>query len=313
MTHFVRSIGALQAPFLLLCGCLAFGGRLAVAATDDVKHSTNFSIATGVQYDSKLSVPELEAVVDKSDYATLIEGNGRYEAKFGNSELGVSYDFFQRIQFDYSQFDLQIHNVSARFAHNIGQVTASLAGNYVYSELDDQSYLTMKRITPALSGFVSRHVFARAALDVSEKDFDAAPPKDADVLSPSLRLYYFFNNFQTHVYGAYRYEDEDAADSRFSYDSHRIRLGLSHKFDIFKKEARLRIESGFETIEYKGITPLIGTERDEENITFNARLEIPITSTIYTQFEYQYLDKSSNVDYLDYNQFTADFKIGARF
>lgn len=308
-----RAAIALADSFLFpaITCALLFCSQSNLAAEAEGKLS--FDVAAGLQYDSNLSVPELDAVANVSDYSGVIEAGARYDYKSGKNEFGAGYDFFQRLQFDYSAFDLQIHNLSGRAARSLGQTTLALSGNYVYSELDGQEYLTMMRLTPAAQGFIARHWFARAAIDFSEKEFNEVTTRDSDVWSPSMRLYYFFNKFQTNVYLAYRYEDEDAASSRYSVISHRAKFGLSHKFQLFDRESRLRLEASYEDSEFQGITPSIGTERDEDSAEFSARLEVPISRKIYWELEYEYQDKTSNVDYLDYNQFMFGTKIGIRF
>lgn len=274
----------------------------------------SFDLSVGIERDSNLLVSEIDVVSRKSDFLGFFDAEIDYEKMLGNTtEFSASYDFFQTIHEQYSDYNLQIHSATARVNHEFSRISGTLAYNYIYSSLDGSSFLAFHRISPSASGFLSKSLFVRSAFDFTSKDFDKHTERDSTVLSPTLGVYFLVNGRNTYVYARYRYVDEDADDSQYSFSGHSLRVGLTHRLSFLNRPSKLRLGVRFRDRDYVGVTNEIGKARRDQRGDLDLSFEIQLNRGFYCTLEYGYKDNSSNLEDVDYDEQVASFRIGKRF
>lgn len=273
-----------------------------------------FEATAGVEYDSNISVIELDRATSRDDFAITLDAGVGFETDVAQeTELDLSYNFSQSLHFDVTDFDIQTHRATASIDHDFGPVSAGLTYIFAHSLLGGDSFLDFQRLTPALSGFLGRSLYWRAAYEYTDKNFKNRVDRDADVNGFGLSAFVFLDGTKTFVSAGYKLELEDAVAPRFDFDGHNLRLALSHDFILAKREVEFDISWRYEKRDYKSITPSIGEVRDDDRNRFEAGLEVPFLDNFFWRIEYELKDFSSNLPAADFTENLGRFEIGAEF
>ncbi len=284
------------------------------AADDGGRIKWEFEASSGLEYDSNISVIQLDTNTANDDFAGLIDASLSLTAPLGEgTELRAGYDFSQSLHFDFTNFDIQSHRASAGVGHDFGPVTFDLDYNFAHASLGRKGFLDLNRITPSLSGFLGRSVFVRLAYDYTDKNFLNRTARDATTNAVGLSVYYFLDGTRSYFTTAYRYKDENATAAEFDYRGHELRLRYTRKFPFGAEEGRVRIGGRYEKRNYRSVTPSIGAVRDDDRLRIETSLELPLTRHLFTEFEYEFDDFSSNLPSADFKQHLLSARLGVRY
>jgi len=192
---------------------------------------------TGFQYDSNVTLvaedQQLPAGVDgdkrQDDGSAIFHLGGDFVPTVGRrASLRLGYDFFQSLHFDVTRYDLQRHHPFVRFTSDLDVVLLGVAGDYEYSLLSSDSFLSEWRVLPWLA--VPEGDWGRSEAyyrfrdrDFKDRDFDAITGQNH---SGGLRQYVFLGAPQRFLSFGYRYDNEDARVESFSYDGQEVSAGV---------------------------------------------------------------------------------------
>ena len=267
-------------------------------------------VGLGFEYDSNVSVEEVDATTGEGDYALIMDLSLEAAKELSNKlEGAVSYDFSQTMYDEFSRVDRQTHILGSDMAYNTEALDGGLSLYYIQSRLDGDKFLELYRVSPAISGFLAKKWFARAAYVYSDKSITTNPDRDADTNAGELDLYYFRRGLRSYFNLGYRYKDEDAKADRLSYTSNSVKLRYIQRWELFSRLVKLELSWRYEDREYDGITPSIGEARDDQRHRWRADFEIPLIGRSAMQIYYGYADYESNYPQSDYTQYIT----GTRF
>lgn len=271
-------------------------------------------IGAGVEYDSNVSVIEVDASTAESDFAAVIDLGFEYEGDLGdNTEFSIGYDFGQDIQFDFTDFNTQIHRGSAEISHDFGAFNGGASYQLIYSRLGGSGFLRFHRLSPYLATYLGdRKAYVRASYIYTDKEFIGRVDRDADVHAGGAELYYFVNGLNTYLIGGYRYETEDAVAAEFDFNAHNIKARFVQRIPFGSRTTKLRAGWRYENRNYDAVTPSIGVIRDDERHKLDISLELPLNDIFFVETEYEYDVFNSNLPSADFNQSVATVRIGGK-
>ena len=274
--------------------------------------SADFS--TGFEFDSNVSVIEIDATSAQSDIAALFDFGIGVETELGEgTEIKLEYDFGQDIQFEISAFDTQTHRLSADFSHDFGEVEMGASYQFVHSSLGGAGFLRLHRVSPYAAAYVAnKRVYLRGAFVYADKDFIGRLDRDSSSNAGSLDAFYFLNEQHTFVIAGYRFESDDAVAPEFDFNGHNLKFRFIQRIPFGKKDGKLRLGWRYENRNYKSITPSISAIRNDTRHRISASLEIPINKIMYAEIEARHDDFSSNLASADFTQNVVSFRIGGR-
>lgn len=267
-------------------------------------------VAAGVEYDSNVSVEEVERSSNRSDYAfTLEAGAGIEQTLSSRAAVELTYDYSASRYQTFSEVDRQTHILGTGFNWKFDALDTDLSVYYIHSRLDGKKFLELYRASPAISGFLSRRWFLRGAYVYQDKTVEERELRDAITHSAEADLYYFARGLRSYINIGYRYKDETAQANQLDYESSSLKLRYVRRVEMFSKLAKLELSLRYEDRNYLFDTPSIGARRADERYRFGADLEIPVTAKAAVQLYYGYGDYQSNLERVDYTQDIA----GTRF
>ena len=280
----------------------------------EVETQFDVDLSAGVEFDSNVSVQEIESNTGADDVATRFRAEFDFEAKWQNeTELKLGYTFSDKSFDEFSDFDLQTHLANATLQRDFGDFTTGATYRYLDAKLGGDDYLTMHQITPHISGFVAKDVFIRADYVYSDKTFDNRADRDSTVHNVGADVYYFLDGSRRYLTVGIDAETNDATDDAFDFDAIGLRARLTQRVDIAGRDLQLRLGWRYEDRDYSGETPSIGAPRNDERHRIQASAEYPIHDRLYVAAEYEYGDFSSNLPSADYSQNVFGLRLGVRF
>lgn len=288
------------------CFCLALGWSVAAAyAQDSPAPKTRWSAEVGIggEYDTNVSVDEVDLSSGQADYALIadFEINARHSFS-EKTKAVVNYDISQSSYSEFSRLDRLTQILGADLSTELGDTSAGISAYYIDSRLDGEAFLQYTRLSPALSRFLSRRWFGRAAYVYSERDIDQRPRRDATTNAGELDLYYFHRGLRSYANIGYRYRDEDAIAPELDFRAHAIKARYIRRFDLFGKQAKAEIALRYEVRDYLSDEPTIGEPRNDDRLRWKLDFEIPFTSRVSWQAYYSYGDYVSNLPRADFTQ-----------
>ena len=266
-------------------------------------NSWSAELRAGGEYDTNVSVDELDASSERSDYAALLEGQVEFQREFGNgAEFSAGYDVSQTFYDEFSELDRLTHILSTDLKGEWAGTDIGLSYHYVDSNLDGDDFLGMNRVSPYASTFLTRRLFARLAYVFSDKDIEERPDRDADTDAGEVDFYWFRRGLRSYFNLGYRYKDEDASADRFDYKSNSFKLRYVHRFPLLDRLAKVELAWRFEDRDYSSPTPSIGEDRSDDRHRLEAELEIPVMEDAAIVIYGKYNDYESNLPRADYDQ-----------
>jgi len=289
----------------LLSGPLLAQNSNGETASQD-RNSYSAELRVGGEYDSNVSVDELDASSERSDYALLLEGQLEFQRKISDTaRLSLGYDLSQSYYDEFSELDRQTHILSADLRDKLRGVDIGLSYHYVDSRLSGDDFLNIQRVSPYLSAFLSKKVFGRLAYVYTDKDIIGSAERDADTNSGELDLYWFRQGLRSYFNVGYRYKSEDATAARFDYRANSVKLRYVQRFELLGRLAKLELAWRFEDRDYSSPTPRIMEDRQDDRNRWQVNVEIPVLEDAAVEFFYTYNDYDSNLESADYGQTIA--------
>lgn len=282
--------------------------------------SFDVEIAAGVDYDSNVSVNELDANTGADDFAAAIDADFDFSTPVGpGTELQLGYGFSQSLHFDFTAFDLQSHLATADLSHDFGFAEIGAAYRFAYSRLGGDPFLTMHQVNPYISKFIGKTLYVRAGYTYADKNFEepaaipAPPTRDAKSNSFGGDVYFFLNGVKSYLMAGYERDIEKAVSDEFDFHANNYRVRFSQRFPFGSGDAELSLGYRFEDRNYDNQTPSILAVRADERHRFQAELEIPVTEHAFARLEFEHGDYKSNLPSADYKQDLAGVRLGLRF
>ncbi|WP_297793436.1 surface lipoprotein assembly modifier [uncultured Marinobacter sp.] len=306
-----------------------FAPSLVVHAEDKVR--MNGHLEGGYQYDSNVTVDELNTSSDQSDEAWVFDAGLEGVLKPTRAlNVTLGYSLSGRRYQNLDQFDQDIHLVSADISYDFDPVTVGTSYHYSHATLGSDPFLDFRRASVYLGRLIGEDVYLLASLQDKSKDFDDSEARDADIRGVSLDSFFFFNQARSHLLVGLDGDREDAEADAYDNDLLRVRLALVHKFTLGGEDNRLRLGWRYEDREYDEVTvtssdpllndPLTGdlTERSTSKRADRARIleaswRIGLNEVFSLEPSISWGNYTSNVDSADYDKTVAGVSLRAAF
>ncbi len=273
------------------------------------------TVAAGFEYDSKVTVEELDITDNVSDAAAVLDLDLDYRKRFEQgTDFRAGYSLAQKNYFEETDFDLQIHNLSFDLKQNFEDFDIGLQNYNVLARLDSQELLRFHHFSPYVTSFLTRRLYVRGAYFYRDKTFKDNPGRDGDVHAGDVDLYYFIDGVRNYFVAGLRFENEDTLADEFDFEGQQFELRYSRRFDVYgDRPVRFRADWRYENRNYQSVTPSIGLKRDDSRQRWRLRLDLPVSEKLTTLLTYQYRSHSSNLASADFSDHRFEVQLEAEF
>lgn len=281
-----------------------------VAATP----STKFEVEAGAEYDSNLSIIELDRNVSAGDWAAI--ANTRLSSQWQATDKvklkgGASYN--SKTYQEYSAFDLAVKQAYVVSSYNFAPVTLGFSYHYADAELDDKDFLTLQQRSLYASRLINQTLFLRAALNDQDKDFPVSHQRNANNHNITGDTFFFFNQGKTSFTLGLMVETEDAIAGEFDYDGTSFRTGFSHQFSLLDKKSRFQLSWRYDQRNYSAVTPAIEAKRNDERSISALEWQLETNSWLSLVAKVEHGNYDSNLAAVDYSETTSLLMLKASF
>jgi hypothetical protein len=267
------------------------------------KNRWSAEVGIGGEYDTNVSVDEVDLSSGQSDYAFTADFELGLRHDFSErTKASINYDASQATYQEFSRVDRITQILGADISHDLGRSSVGLSAYFIDSRLDGEPFLRYLRLSPSLSGFLSQRWFARGAYVYSEREIEERTARDAETHSGEMDIYYFHRGLRSYANLGYRYRDEDAVAPEFDFSSHSLKLRYIRRFDLWEHKAKAEIALRYEVRDYRFDEPTIGEPRDDNRLRGKLDFELPLTQRFTWQVYYSYGDYVSNLPRADFTQ-----------
>lgn len=280
----------------------------------DKNDDLTLKFSAGVEYDSNVSVIDIDASTAEDDFVAVFDFDLSYDAELTEgSTFTFGYSFGQDVQFEFSDFDTQIHRGFTGLTQEIGPVETGLSYNLIYARLGGDGFLQMHRVSPHVAGYAfNRNVYWRASYIYTDKTFIDRDERNSRAQAGGGDAFFFLDGLNTYIISGYRYENENAAAPEFDFAGHNVKLKFVQRFSLISRKAKFKAGWRYEDRDYRNVTPSLGVSRDDERHKFELSLEAPINDVLFMEVEYNYDQFNSNLPTADFDQNVATIRLGGK-
>lgn len=274
----------------------------------------------GLAYDSNLQlVPSddgIDAALGVSD-----EADGRAEILVGGSyspyrsermDFTLGYSFFQTLQFDLTQFDLQDHRPQAQLTVRAGPAQFNLLGRYDFYLRGTNSFLSQATALPWVGideSFGRTQVYYR----MRYRDFLQGPYDDflnGFLHDPGAQQFFYLGRPDRFVSIGYQFgyfEPVDVQSTRFGYSANQgnVGIGWAFPFDITSEVAY-----AFTRRNYRATTSNSRTD-DEHQIA--VVIDKYFAEYFVVTLGYLGIINNSNQNVFEYDRNVVSLSVGVRY
>tara|TARA_R110002111_G_scaffold181195_2_gene246752 strand:+ start:658 stop:1626 length:969 start_codon:yes stop_codon:yes gene_type:complete len=291
----------------------------------------NGHVEGGMEYDSNLTVDELNRSSDSSDEAWVYDAGLEAILKPTKAlNLTMGYSLSGSRYQSNDEFDQDIHLASADLSFDFDPVTLGTSYHYSRATLASDPFLDFKRASVYLGSLVGEDVYVMASLQDKSKDFEEGNVRDADIRGVSVDAFFFFNEARSHLLIGVDGDQEDASADAYDNRLVRVRVSLAHKFQAAGRENRLRLKWRYENQEYDEVSiapsdPLLNNPltEDLQERTSDQRIDkayiveagwrVGLTEVLSLEPRISYGHYTSNVESANYDKTVAGVTLRAGF
>ena len=265
--------------------------------------------------DSSAAKSKLERdgfISHESDGAAQIGFGGRYQLLDNDRVQGtVSYDFYQSVHFQITDFDLQSHRVRMDLTTPArGMLQVGVAGIYDFYMLDYQSFYQAGQGIPWLTIFEGGVSATQIYYSFRSRDFfrsPFSPFRDAYTNAGGVRQYFLLGAADRVLNIGYEFSDNDPLSrdgTDFAWQAHQFDFML--EFGLFEQlSGTLGYLFRLQDYEHPNSrpTPVPFTRRrhDQEHQVV-VQFEYPLTSRLTASIAYLGVINESNISQFEYNR-----------
>ena len=279
-------------------------------------HAQQFDLelAAGYAWDDNVGLDELERATGESDEVTTLEIQGsalfRYRDRASlRISGGVVDDSYQK----FSQVDRRTESLGLNLEAQLGRATVGVNWFDVSADLDDKQFLTYERVSPYISGFLSKQWFLRGEYVYGEKEIARRPGREADSHTVAFDSYYFLQGLKRYAVLGYAFRTDNARANRYDYDSHAIKARYVHRGNVGGFPLELELEGKYEDRQYKSPDPMIRTERQDTRWRFSAELRLSFVEYASWAVMIKNSDYDSNLPTASYSDLVVGTEVRLSF
>lgn len=290
---------------ILLSSSLSFAGESPLS----------LSASVGAEYDDNISVSALDTTTGQSDEALVFDFSASYMAiESETEELELAYDLYQSKHNSLSDFDLQIHTLSAFGSKEVGDKDLGLYYSYSMVDLGDEELYNSHSISPSLGLALADGWYNRFSYGLVAKDFAAASDRDATQNNVAVDNYYFFMDNSAFITLGAKLELEDAEDSELDYKALYLKAALSIPIHYnSKKLVDFKGKYQHYWRDYENVTLSIGEKRDDNQDLIGLEFTKPINENVDVVLAYEYTNTRSNLASVDAEGNVISLKVAMDF
>lgn len=289
-----------------------------VASATDDRIDFSGEASTGIEYDSNVSVIDLDKNTGRGDASLLTDlGLGADIALTEAVALTLGYAWSQTRYQDFPDFDLSMHKASAALKYDAGIVDTGLALHYVDAQLGSDDFLEMRRFSPSLAKLFGERLYLRGAYVRADKNHRTDAGRSAVNDGLSADAFWFLDGPRRYVAFGVLVADENAVNGDFDYDGRGLKLTYAQRLGGSGVEVDLKFRLQLERRDYQQVleSSLLGvpSRRADERRRAALMVDVPVNEWLAVKGGIEYARNVSNLASADFDEVSYSARLAAAF
>lgn len=277
--------------------------------------TTDAEVEIGYGYDSNVSVDDVDLNTNVGDQFADIRLSG--DVKFENAsgtEFSAGLTLTEKRYNTFDRFDGSLALLSLSANKPIGDLEVSLTARYIDYQLDGDGFLDLTQLAKTFSWFPGKKTYIRVGYEYSDENYDRNPDRDNDRHEVNASLFYFINGLRHYVSVQAEAAAEQAEEEIFDNDLRQVRVSYHRKFDLFEKDATLKLRYRYQNRRYdEDLNPAIDAFREDDRHRYEVELDIELNRNWSILTEAIYNDYRSSLNSADYTQEVFQVTVAYKF
>jgi len=297
-------------------------GKVAKKYLDAIKveKAKNYYIQlySGPQYDTNVPVkPESKfaaSIKERVDWAWVFYIRGGYNQPiFDGLSVGTTYDFYQDIHTEISNFDIKDHDLKAFLSYSKGPLVGFVTYNLKYTYLGSDSFERVHGVSPKLRLLATPDLTVEATYTYEDKGFLTNNRRDAINNRYEGDAYYYFMNRMGVVRAGYYHDVDNAFGEEWDYEGDGLTGGVSVPLPL---DMRLSGETEFQHRRFgrgRSLDHLDFRNREDDIMRYTLSLDKQLTKKLGVLVSYTNIDNKSTFAEFDYDRELVTLYFTAKF
>lgn len=263
--------------------------------------SVNLTANAG--FDDAVFIEETDTGTSGGDafLETEIGIDWRIVGKSGGPNLEISYGYARTDYEDFSEFDIQSHQLSGTGHTKIGKADLSIAYNYRHIQLAGTPLLDLHIMTPTASLPMTRQLIGVLTYSRSRKVFATLPERDAVGHQISATLIKLLDLKGSYIFAGGGVGRERARTAEFHNNSIRVDGSVSKKAPFGFRDFEISASAAFERRNYTGFNMLVQGLRRDRDYDISAKAKYSLSDRLSAQLSWERSISKSNVEFARYS------------
>ncbi|MEQ8204793.1 MAG: surface lipoprotein assembly modifier [Woeseia sp.] len=264
----------------------------------------------GYQYDSNVSIRELDENTGQADNALLLELGIDSRVPLSHSlSINAGYRYSQSAYQQFSEFDTALHQLHAEARYRIAGFDTGLALRHFAAGLDGDRFLDIRQVSPSVARLLGNKLYLRGAYTQASKTYADHESRNADNNASDVDAYFLLDGMRHYLAFGYRLEHEDAMNPELDFAGDRLKLGYGRQFEQVHIKALLALENR----DYRNVTESLGIARRDERLRASMEASLPVGQHFSFGLKAQYVEIDSNLESARVAETTYNASLSASF
>ena len=264
-----------------------------------------FDAEYGIEDDSNVVIDDTDQNANADNLAQKLKLGVGYKHKSQDKvyDTSINYSYLNTNYQDLSQYDSQLQLLSGKIQRKFDKVKLGINGQWIDANLDGQSFLKVKQLTPNLSYFFNKTNYIYSSITFGRKTFAQDPDRNADQQALSANYYRLFNGLNHYITLSAKYKTEDADWELYSYEQNELKVKYNYRQNWFELPHKLSVSYRFQKRDYDELWhPQIDEFRADKRHQWQAKWRIEWTELFFSELALTRNIHNSNVSFADYTQ-----------
>lgn len=303
----------------LLLGALVFS--MPVAAE---RPSLDFQFDLGGEYDSNVSLVELDKVTHQGDWAATVSAGAKTHWAANdrlNLRAGAQHDHKHYLTFD--EFDLDVTRGYVEASYDFRALSLGVSQHQALARLDQQAFLDLLQTQVFASRLINSTFYLRGQISEQTKTFDTQPARNANNQGWSGDVYWFTHQGQSYFNLGVGREQESAQQENYSYQGMTLRARWSRNFTLATLPNQLQlgwryVDKAFQGPALEAATSPVNSaakmpNRADQQQHWEAKWTLEFNQFVSLATKMTYSDYRSNFSGADYRETLTSIQLTSRF
>ncbi|CAB0151462.1 hypothetical protein PSI9734_01849 [Pseudidiomarina piscicola] len=287
----------------------------AASADNDTSTWTfDSELEAGYRYDSNVGLTQIDENTAQSDQATVLRGKlaSSWQAT-DRLKLSASYQLEQENYQEFSQYDLQIQTLMGEVSYQFPWAKVGVSQHNAQADVADDDFLEFNQTSYFVGNLVGESFYWRLAHQRVDKDLPDYSQRNAEARNYTADMFWFFNQGDRFVTLGYTHENEDAVDSKFSFNGHQVRTSIHQTLQVWGQSQKLSLSLDYKDRDYESAWTAQTAARQDQITSLEGKWSIPVNDYFGLALTAKHTDSESNTNVADYNDTTAGIRFTLNF